>query len=48
MDSLYMHATRANYQAAILHHSLEAKADIPSPIDSKGWEIDDEGYLKIV
>ena len=42
-----MHAVRANYQAAIWQRSLTSKPTIQSPVDSNGWNLDDEGQLAV-
>lgn len=41
-DRLYLHALRANYQAAIWKRSLEGFPDIPDPVDGHGWILDGE------
>lgn len=46
-DCLYLHAARANYQSAIWHRSLEQNPQTPSPLDCKGWILDDEGQLQV-
>ena len=46
-DCLYLHAARANYQAAIWHRSLQADPEVPSPIECKGWTLSEEGELLI-
>ena len=46
-DSLYLHAARANYQAALWHRSLVPSFQKPSPLDCKGWVLSDEGELMI-
>ena len=46
-DCLKLHATRACYQAAIWHHSLEVTPRVPSPLDCNGWVLDDDGRLAI-
>ena len=46
-DSLKMHAVRANYQAAIWQRSMTSKPTIQSPVDSNGWNLDDEGQLAV-
>ena len=40
-DACDQHSKRANYQAAIWRHCLEAKPTVPSP-DGNGWMIDGE------
>ena len=45
VDCLKMHAARACYQAAIWHRSLESSPPVPSPCDSDGWGIDEDGKL---
>ena len=44
-DTLYLHAQRANYQAAIWRRSLERHPNIPSP-EGHGWLLEDD-QLKI-
>jgi len=39
-DALYQHCKRANYQAAIMRHSLKAIMCAPSPIGN-GWHLED-------
>lgn len=46
-DCLYLHAARANYQAAIWHRALQADPQVPSPLECKGWSLDDNGELII-
>ena len=46
-DSLYLHAARANYQAALWYRSLVPDLQKPSPLDYKGWVLSDEGDLMI-
>ncbi len=45
-DCLFMHAMRANYQAAIWRRSLKTQPSVPDPKES-GWTTDDEGKLVI-
>lgn len=45
-DCLFMHVTRANYQAAIWRRSLQSQPSVPSPNDH-GWSTNDEGQLEI-
>ena len=44
-DCLRLHASRANYQAAIWQRALDA--NIPSPIDCDGWVLDENGQLQV-
>ncbi len=46
-DCLRLHAVRANYQNAIWHRSLQADPQTPSPLDSNGWVLSDNGELMI-
>ena len=46
-DCLYLHAARSNYQAAIWHRALQADPNTPSPLECKGWSLDDDGELRI-
>ncbi|XP_049332864.1 uncharacterized protein LOC111197609 isoform X2 [Astyanax mexicanus] len=38
-DALYQHCKRANYQAAVMRHSLKSKICAPSPIGN-GWHLE--------
>ena len=40
LDSLKLHASRANYQAFVWRQSLIAKPEIPAPLEY-GWEMED-------
>ncbi|XP_068232399.1 uncharacterized protein [Palaemon carinicauda] len=46
-DCLYLHAARANYQAAIWYRALKADPKVPSPLECKGWSLGDDGELLI-
>ena len=39
-DALYQHCKRANYQAAIMRHSLQAVMCAPTPVGN-GWHVED-------
>lgn len=39
-DALHQHCKRANYQAAIMRHSLKAMMCAPSPVGN-GWHLED-------
>ena len=45
-DCLYQHAARANYQAALWRHTLQASPIIPSPV-RQGWSMED-GQLAVM
>ena len=45
-DCLFMHAMRANYQAAIWRRSLQTHPTVPNPTDHE-WATDDDGKLVI-
>ncbi|KAG0727608.1 hypothetical protein GWK47_034280 [Chionoecetes opilio] len=46
-NCLHLHATRANYQAAIWHRALQADPEVPNPLENKGWSLGDDGELVI-